>query len=160
MDGGAITAPRTRRSAIRTHRGFSGIGLVHPKNPHNVGSVLRAAGCFGASFVAVTGRRYQRACTDTMHAYRHIPLFQVEDLRAAIPFDCVPVAIEFCEGAQTLPQYKHPDRAFYIFGPEDGSIGGSVLEWCRDRVRIPSGCLNLAAAVNVVLYDREAKRPR
>lgn len=41
---------------------------------------------------------------------------------------------------------------------EDGSLPRDVLAWCRDVVVIPGRhCLNLAAAANVVLYDRAAK---
>ena len=44
------------------------IGLSNPKSPTNVGSVLRAAGCFQADGILYTGERYSRAaefCTDT-----------------------------------------------------------------------------------------------
>jgi len=47
--------------------------------------------------------------------------------------------------------------ALHVFGAEDATLGRNVLSWCRDVVAIPGGCLNLAAAVNVVLYDRIAK---
>lgn len=140
-----------------TSRGYAGIGLVQPKTSINIGSVLRAAGCFGAAMVAVSGRRYKKALTDTMCAYRHLPLIQVDDVRLVIPYDCVPVAIERRDDGIPLPAYKHPQRAFYIFGPEDGEVPRDVRESCRDTVYIPSGSLNLAAAVNVVLYDRAAK---
>lgn len=149
----------TRSAALRDHRGFAAIGLYYPRDPANVGSVLRAAGVFGAASVAIEGRRYQRRGTDTMAAYRHLPLLHGE-LRSLIPFDCVPVAIEVIAGARELPRYAHPERAFYVFGPEDSSLGKDVLSWCRDVVTIPAGCLNLAAAVNVVLYDRVAKTKR
>lgn len=141
-------------------RGYACVGLYNSKHAVNVGSVLRAAGCFRASMVAVHGRRYQKASTDTMAAFKHLPLIEVEDLRHAQPYDCVPVAVEICEGAKALPEYKHPERAYYVFGPEDGSLPRSVIDWCRDVVYVPSGCLNLAATVNVVLYDRLAKRGR
>jgi tRNA(Leu) C34 or U34 (ribose-2'-O)-methylase TrmL len=60
-----------------------------------------------------------------------------------------------------LPGYKHPERALYIFGPEDGTLGHDVLDWCRDVVYVPTnGCMNLAATVNVVLYDRMTKTQR
>lgn len=50
------------------------------------------------------------------------------------------------------------DRALYIFGPEDGSLDKEIRDWCEDVVYIPTtGCMNLAATVNVVLYDRLAK---
>jgi len=140
-------------------RGYSAIGLHLPKHSVNVGSTLRAAQNFGATLVAVTGRRYQRAPTDTMAAYRHIPLLQVDDLREVVPFDCVPIAIELRKDAKSLITFKHPERAFYIFGPEDSSLGEKVTEWCRDIIYVPTDrCMNLAATVNVVLYDRLVKR--
>lgn len=139
-------------------RGYFGVGLYHVKNTINVGAVLRAAGCFDAAFVASCGGRYKRVPTDTMKAYRRIPLLQVDDLKSVIPYDCVPVAVELVPGAVRLETYKHPERAFYVFGGEDQTLGKPVLEWCRDVVVVPAGCLNLAAAVNVVLYDRTAKQ--
>jgi len=70
----------------------------------------------------------------------------------------VPVAVEVHPDARPLPEYEHPERAFYIFGPEDGSLKKNVTAWCRDTVFIPTlGCMNLAATVNVVLYDRMLK---
>lgn len=140
-------------------RGYSAIGLNMPKTPDNVGSVLRAAHCYGSSLVAMTGNRYKNARTDPQKAYRHIPLVQVSDLKEAIPYDCIPVAIEFIKESKSLIQYTHPERAFYVFGPEDGSISKDILKWCRDIVYVPTHyCMNLAATVNVVLYDRMVKR--
>lgn len=140
------------------HAGYAAVGLHNPRNPLNVGAVLRAASCFDVAMVAVTGRRYQAQRTDTARTHLHIPVLHVEDLREVIPYDCVPVAVERRTEAVPLPSYEHPDRAFYIFGPEDGSLGCGVLQWCRDVVGIPTNySLNLAAAVNIVLYDRLAK---
>jgi tRNA(Leu) C34 or U34 (ribose-2'-O)-methylase TrmL len=119
---------------------------------------LRAAGCFGVAAVFIYGKRYQKAPTDTMKTYRHIPLIHTDDLRASIPYDCIPVAIEITNDARLLPEFTHPQRAFYVFGPEDGSISKEILGWCKHKVQIPSKqCLNLAACVNVLLYDRISK---
>ena len=108
--------------------------------------------------VATTGARYTRAPTDVGAAYRSIPLLHVDDLHGVVPFDCVPIAVDLIAGAKSLPTFRHPRSAFYVFGPEDGTLGREILSWCRDVVMIPTnGCLNLAAAVNVVLYDRAAK---
>jgi tRNA(Leu) C34 or U34 (ribose-2'-O)-methylase TrmL len=138
--------------------GYAAIGLFNPKRRENVGGVLRASFCFGAALVAISGVRYRVQSTDTADAYRHLPLLQVDDLRAVIPYDCIPVAIERRNDAIALPDYEHPERAFYVFGPEDGDLGPSVLSWCRDLVYIPSNhSINLAAVVNIVLYDRMAK---
>ena len=141
------------------NRGFAAIGLHHPKNSINVGAVLRAAMCYDSAMVAVSGHRYGRASTDTTKGYRHIPLIQTENLKTAIPFDCVPVAVDLIDGARQLNGYTHPERAFYVFGPEDGTLGKETLSWCRDVIYIPTRfCMNLAATVNVVLYDRLVKQ--
>jgi len=54
--------------------------LVQPKTSANVGSVLRAAHCFGASFVVVSGHRYRTAATDTTKAALHRTLFHADDV--------------------------------------------------------------------------------
>jgi tRNA(Leu) C34 or U34 (ribose-2'-O)-methylase TrmL len=138
--------------------GYAVIGLDNPKSYINVGSILRAADAYGALFVATTGRRFERAPTDTSGAYRVLPLLQPNNLREIIPFDCVPVAVELLEQAQPLTDYVHPRRAFYIFGAEDATLGARITDWCRDVIYIPTKiCTNLAATVNVVLYDRMNK---
>ena len=137
--------------------GFAAIGLYGAKRDANVGGALRAAHCFGARLVVVEGARYRRAATDTTAAFRTIPLVHAP-LIDAIPFDCVPVAVEISDGAVSLPEFVHPARAFYIFGPEDGSVPAHVIERCKHVVAVPTAyCLNLAATVNVLLYDRAAK---
>lgn len=139
-------------------RGYYGVGLLNPKTEANVGGVMRACGNYGAAFMAVQGKRFKNCRTDTMKAWRHLPVHEVENLRAAIPFGCVPVAVELVASARSLVGYTHPERAFYVFGPEDSTLGKEVLGWCRDVIYIPTNCcMNLAACVNVVLYDRLAK---
>jgi tRNA(Leu) C34 or U34 (ribose-2'-O)-methylase TrmL len=111
--------------------------------------------------MAVSGKRYQRHGSDTMKAWRHMPMIQCDDLYDVIPYGCVPVAVDIIEGAVSLVEYEHPERAFYVFGPEDGTLGGMTTCWCRDVVYVPThACMNLAATVNVVLYDRMAKQMR
>lgn len=143
-------------------RGFAAIGLMRLKNAGNVGSVLRAAYCYGAALVAIQGDRTQvREASDTPQAWKHIPVLRGEDLRAFIPYDAVPVAVDLVADATSLPAFQHPVRAFYVFGPEDGTLGKAVLDWCPLRVSVPTRmCMNLAATVNVVLYDRLAKAER
>lgn len=146
-------------------RGFAAIGLVNPKNPENVGSVLRAAGCYEASLVVVAGTRPEfymgRIKTDTHKAYRHIPTLRVADILDACPYDCIPIAVDLLPHAVSLVDFKHPERAFYILGPEDGTLGKSVWERCKFAVQVPTKfCMNLAATANVVLYDRLAKQSR
>lgn len=140
-------------------RGYAAIGLDNPKTPANVGGVLRAVGCYGAAMVFMTGQRFSKSPTDVKKQWRHSPVIETEDLRLVIPYDCVPVAVDLIEGAKSLVNYKHPERAFYIFGAEDATLGDRVLSWCRDVVYVPTtSCMNLAATVNVVLYDRLSKQ--
>lgn len=140
-------------------RGFSAVGLYQPKTPVNIAAALRACCCYDAAFIATTGKRYKKHSADTTSQYKHMPLLHTDDLSTVIPYDCVPVAVELIDGARSLPTYTHPERAFYIFGPEDGSLGKSVTKWCRDTIYIPTQhCMNLAATVNVVLYDRMSKQ--
>jgi tRNA(Leu) C34 or U34 (ribose-2'-O)-methylase TrmL len=139
-------------------RGYSCIALHMPKTHVNVGSALRAAYVYGARLIVTSGQRYSPVSSDTMKAYRHIPFLQTDDVFDAIPYDCVPVAVDILEGARPLPTYHHPERAFYVFGPEDGTLGKKITDRCRDRIVVPTHfCMNLAATVNVVLYDRLAK---
>ncbi len=51
------------------------------------------------------------------------------------------------------------DKPHHVFGPEDGTLGRAVLGQCHRFVAIPAfHCVNLAAAVYTVLYDRHSKR--
>lgn len=138
-------------------RGYAAIGLDRPKNAINVGMAMRAAGVFGASLVVTSGRRFLPGGTDTMKAWRHTPLVRVDDLLAATPVGCLPVVVERSPRAVDLAGFTHPERAFYIFGPEDGAVRADILARCPLVVSIDAGSLNLAAAVNVVLYDRQTK---
>lgn len=144
--------------------GFTTVGLIRPKFSSNVGHILRAAYQFDVSMVAIQGDRSNYPYSspiDTPKTYRHLPVLGGPDLRAFLPADTVPIAVDLVDDAEDLPAFQHPRRAFYIFGPEDGTISDDVLAWCKRRVKVPTkGCLNLGATVNVVLYDRLAKENR
>jgi tRNA(Leu) C34 or U34 (ribose-2'-O)-methylase TrmL len=148
---------------VRNTQSTFSIGLSNPKSPVNVGLVMRAAGCFQANSVFYTGERYDRAApfnTDTQNASLSIPLTWVPSLPGDVDGNTQIVCIELVEGAIPLPAYQHPDNALYIFGPEDGTIHQKVIDQADSVVFIPTiGSLNLAAAVNVVLYDRLSKLP-
>lgn len=143
-------------------RGFAAIGLHRPKDKANVGSVIRAAMCYDAASIAISGERIDNTWikhpANTVAGQRHIPVLRGE-LRDLIPYGSVPVAVDLVDDAECLTSFIHPESAFYIFGPEDGTLGASILDWCPRKVMVPTSfCMNLAATVNVVLYDRLAKR--
>lgn len=146
--------------------GVVGIGLINPKFPHNVGAAVRAASCFGADLVYFTGDRvsltasehYRLPREERMRGYAEVELKNVSKMFDMFDDDVVPVAIEVRENAETLPHFEHPKHALYVFGPEDGGINRVHLQHCHRFVSIPTRhCLNLAAAVNLVLYDRLVK---
>lgn len=142
--------------------GLVSIGLVNPKSASNVAVILRAAGCYGVSSVFYTGERYSFAKgfhQDTKGMRHKIPTVAVEDLLAMTPSGATPIVIELAENAVPLPAFSHPDNAYYIFGPEDGSVSADIIEKCANVVYVPTfTSMNLAATANVVLYDRLAKR--
>lgn len=137
------------------------IGLVNPKSPSNVGSIMRASGCYQVSSVFYTGSRYTHAAkfhTDTKNATATIPLSETDSLLSCVPEGAKIVCVDLVEGATSLPEFKHPENAYYIFGPEDGTIDQELIDNADAVVYVPTiGCMNLAATVNVVLYDRLAK---
>jgi len=134
------------------------IGLDRVKNPINVGSILRTAQVFGAKMIAISGGRCKVTAPDTGKAFKRIPVVRTDDcILRSCPYGATPVVIEV-GGAVELPRFFHPKQAFYIFGPEDGSVDREVLARTKNIVSIPAEfCLNLAQAVTVVLYDRRAK---
>ncbi len=145
----------------RRPRGFAAVALDNPKCVSNVGGTMRAAQVYGAALIVISGQRFYKfknSAADTMKAWRHTPVIETADVFDALPHDCVPVACDLVPGAIPLPRYKHPERAFYIFGAEDATLGSRILSRCRDVIVIPiERCMNLACTVNVVLYDRMAK---
>ena len=69
------------------------------------------------------------------------------------------LVVELVENAIPLPEFSHPDNAFYILGPEDGSVPIEIVNAAESVVYIPTfNSMNLGATGNVVLYDRLAKR--
>lgn len=141
-----------------SNRGFAAIGLVCPKIESNVGGAMRAAACYGAALLVIEAPRFIHRSTNVTKAEKHIPMIvgPVLDHR---PYDCKLIAVEIVEGAQPLPEFEHPERAIYVFGPEDGSVPTRILAKAQNVVSIPTRfCMNLAATANVVLYDRMMKR--
>jgi tRNA(Leu) C34 or U34 (ribose-2'-O)-methylase TrmL len=141
-----------------------GVILCNPKFPHNVGAAIRACSCFGVHRLVWTGNRVNPADytrlprEERMKGYKDVVWTRTER-----PFDVfpshIPVCVEISNGARDLPNFDHPENAVYVFGPEDGGVSQVIKRFCHHFVYVPSfHCLNLAAVLNVVLYDRWAKR--
>ncbi len=137
------------------------IALTNPKSSSNVGGAMRAAGCYDAQKVVYSGDRFNRAvrlAADTQKVHEIVPLVHYEDLLTALEPGMKLICVDLIEGAIPLPNFEHPENAMYLFGPEDGTIKQQVINKADAVVYIPTiGCMNLAASVNVVLYDKLAK---
>lgn len=145
--------------------------MFNPKYPHNVGAAVRSCSCFDSSLLMFTGDRlieelrrqkgkrgYRLPREERMKGYQDVQIFNDDYPFNRFSRDVVPVAIEVRANAEYLPNFAHPPNAVYVFGPEDGSVPQIYLKHCQRFVYIPSNhCLNLANAINVVLYDRMAK---
>lgn len=152
--------------------------LENPKTPYNVGGAIRAASIFGAAQVWWTGERVEDGrdvarSTGTNLSKKKWRLPREERMSAydiewgrddgaldkLVRDGFTPVCVEIVRGAEPLHFFDHPeDDVVYVFGPEDSGVSRGTRTFCHRFVQIPGEhCLNLAAAVNVVLYDRMAK---
>lgn len=126
---------------------------------------MRSCGNFAADAIFYTGTRYARARDAkpglpkiSRSVGASVPVTGVDDLLNAVPEGATVVCVELVLNAISLHEYEHPENAFYIFGPEDGTLSQEIVDQADAVVYIPTlGCMNLAATVNVVLYDRSAK---
>jgi len=138
--------------------------LCNPKYSANVGAAVRAASCFGAKQVWWTGNRVrlddnQRLPREErLKGYKNVEMRQFDYPFEHFDRDVTPVAIELLPNCECLLDFVHPEKAAYLFEPEDGSIPQVLRQHCHRFVSIPTRhCTNLAAAVYIVLYDRAIK---
>jgi tRNA G18 (ribose-2'-O)-methylase SpoU len=145
-------------------RGYCGIGIEYLKKETNYGTLFRSALNFDADFIFAIGKRCRIQASDTTRAYRHIPFFEYQssqDFIDHLPYACMLVGVEICEGSRNLVNFVHPERAIYVLGPEDGSLSAVVKQHCQAILQIPTnGCLNVAVAGSIILYDRMVKTVR
>lgn len=159
----------------------AGVVLMNPKFPHNVGAALRAGALLGAQALYWTGNRVpdpeewpegaRLPREERMKCYERTAL---RNLGGAVDWETfqqagiIPVCVEITDSAEDLRDFYHPERALYVFGPEDSSVHQRDRRYCHRFVRIPvppdpagdeeRTPFNLAAAVNIVLWDRWLKR--
>ena len=139
-------------------RGYFGIGVEGASKPMNFGNLSRSAHAFGASFVFTVAptRRIEAPPSDTTASSFHMPWYSFDtpgDL--LLPDGCRLVGIELTEDAIEMPGFRHPARAAYVLGPENGSLSPAMLERCEFVVKIPMRfCINQAMAGAITMYDR------
>jgi tRNA G18 (ribose-2'-O)-methylase SpoU len=139
-------------------RGYFAIGAERISKSLNLGNLMRSAHGFGASFTFTIGATYQalEARADTSKGAQHLPHYNWAGIaEMKLPQGCRLIGVELLDGATDLPSFRHPQRAAYVLGPENGSLSPELLARCDHVVKIPTSfCINLAMAGAIVMYDR------
>ena len=139
-------------------RGYFAIGAERMSKALNLGNLMRSAHGFGASFTFTVGATYQalEARADTSKGQWHLPHYNWSSVgEMALPQGCKLVGVELLEDAVDLPSFRHPLRAAYVLGPEQGSLSPEIVARCSYVIRIPTSfCINVAMAGAIVMYDR------
>lgn len=143
---------------MNKQRGFFGIGIQNTKTEQNIGTLWRSASIMGASFIFTVGKRYKKQASDTMKSWRHIPLYNyenLEDFYKSLPYDCRLIGVELDDKSIPISEFKHPERCIYLLGAEDSGLSQDAILKCHKLIQLPGDhCLNVAVAGSIVMYDR------
>lgn len=146
-------------------RGYFAIGVERISKPMNMGSLMRSAHAFGASFfftIAPDVQVSEARLSDTSDAAKHLPLYTYDSVdELSLPRGCALVGVELTEDAVDLPSFHHPSAAAYVFGPERGDLSDEMIARCDQIIKIPTKfCVNVGIAGAIVMYDRLISRGR
>ena len=125
-------------------RGYFAIGAERISKPMNLGSLMRSAHAFGASFFFAIQPNFnaqEAKLSDTSDAAKHLPLYTYGSVaELTLPKGCALVGVELTEEAVELPSFFHPQAAAYVLGPERGSLSPEMQARCDHLVRSPTKC--------------------
>ncbi|WKS95431.1 RNA methyltransferase [Riemerella columbina] len=142
-------------------KGFWGIGIENVRSTKNIGTIWRSAYIMGANFIFVIGESYKRMRTDTIAAYRQLPLFHydtLEEFYRAMPMESQLIGVELDERSVPIVDFKHPKRALYLMGSEFYGLSDEAKGYCDHIVQLPGTLsLNVSVAASLVMYDRLMK---
>ena len=146
-------------------RGYFAIGAENISKPMNLGSLIRSAHAFGASFFFTIAPRFEASevrLSDTSDAAKHLPLYNYNSVDAlALPRGCALIGVELSEDAVELPSFHHPNAAAYVLGPERGELSPEMQARCQQLIKIPTKfSINVGIAGAIVMYDRLISRGR
>ncbi len=146
-------------------RGYFAIGAEGISKPMNLGSLMRSAHAFGASFFFTIAPAFSASevrLSDTSDAAKHLPLYTYDSVGdLTLPRGCALVGVEISEDAVELPSFHHPAAAAYVFGPERGELSPDLAARCAQVVKIPTKfSVNVGIAGAIVMYDRLISRGR
>lgn len=151
---------------IYNKTGFFAVGAEGISKPHNVGAIFRTAHAFYADFVFTVNPRIDMRSTvpdgktfydtDTSKTFSQVPYYEYSTpMDIAVPKNCAIVGVELTDDACALPEFCHPNRAAYVFGPERGYLSEDMQSCCDYMIKIPTKfCLNVSVACAIIIYDR------
>ncbi len=146
-------------------RGYFAIGAEQISKPMNLGSLIRSAHAFGASFFFTIAPVFAAAevrLSDTSDAAKHLPLYNYDRVDELIlPRGCALIGVELSDDAVELPSFHHPNAAAYVLGPERGALSPEMQARCQQLIKIPTKfSVNVGIAGAIVMYDRLISRGR
>lgn len=139
-------------------RGYFEIGIYHTKTASNVGTLWRSAYQLGASGVFTIGKRYPHQVSDTVKAFRHVPMreyLNFDNFVKSSPKSALLVGVEM--GGRPLSKFSHPERAIYLLGAEDSGLPDCITKQCNLLVSIETirtESYNVAVAGSLIMYHR------
>lgn len=140
---------------------YFGIGVYNCKTNYNLGVLWRSAYCFGASYVFLIGKRFEKECSDTVKCHRKIPVFEYkdfDDFKKHLPYSSQLVGVEISDNSEDICKFVHPPLCNYLLGAEDNGLPPKILEQCHRVVKLNTKtCLNVSVTGSIILYDRHFK---
>jgi len=134
------------------------IGIYHPRNQLNIGTLWRSAYQLGAAGIFSIGRPYRNQSSDTARTMENIPLrsyLNFEEFMRNRAVGAVLVGVEI--GGTPLANFTHPKQAIYLLGSEDNGFSKQVLGACNEVISIESirsASYNVAVSGSIVMYHR------
>lgn len=139
---------------------YFAIGIRQPKHSENVGSLMRAAYSFGASFIFTIGKRYSGQASDTPKSYRQIPYIffrSDEDFIEHLPPHARLVCVENSANARPIKHFCHFKNSIYLLGSEDNGLPRSYTDKFPTIILPTKLCINVSNAGCLVMFDRLQK---
>lgn len=162
--GAVVRIPARTLADIPAGPGTVVLALVEPRDPGNVGSVIRTADAAGAAGVAVIGTAADpydpKSVRASMGSLFALPVVQVPALDALIDWALRHRLRTVASSARAARSCFDSDLSgplALVLGPERGGLDPRAIALCDEAVRIPmrgqASSLNLAVSAGILVYE-------
>lgn len=167
--GALVRVHRSRLDDLVVDSATLVIVLIEPRDPGNIGSIVRTAEGAGASGVIIVGKGADlydpKSVRASMGALFALPVVSVDEFETFMVW-----AKGY--GLEIIATSAHAHRSCFdldltrplalVLGPERGGLDESIVRGCDALVAIPmlggSSSLNLSAAAAVLIYEAVRQR--